>query len=165
MFYAVNGVGRPIGRLGLVDAAMFIGQESHPVDRGVSGLASVVRLASRPSGHGSALGVSVGVGDFVGTPNSSLWIARPRPCQALQNVHELTGCGGLFSMPSNHAVNAATAAAFLGVLFPKTRWPMGVPLLAVLGGTLPRLPWGPITQRTYSQAGASAVSWVWRSAI
>ena len=79
----------------------------------------------------SALGVSVGVGDLVGA-QLKFWVARPRPCQVLQNVHELTGCGGLFSMPSNHAVNAATAASLLGVLFPKTRWPMGV--LVAVGG-------------------------------
>ncbi len=78
-----------------------------------------------------ALGVSIGVGDFIGTQIKS-WIARPRPCHVLQDVHELAGCGKLFSLPSNHAVNAATAAAFLGVLFPKTRWVAGT--LLFLGG-------------------------------
>lgn len=79
----------------------------------------------------SVLGVSVGAGDFVGA-QLKFWIARPRPCQVLQNVHELTGCGSLFSLPSNHAVNAATAAVFLGVLFPSTRWVAG--FLLLLGG-------------------------------
>ena len=79
----------------------------------------------------AVLGILIGAGDFLGT-QIKLWTARPRPCQVLLNVHELAGCGKLFSLPSNHAVNAATAVAFLGVLFPKTRWPMGV--LAVLGG-------------------------------
>ena len=79
----------------------------------------------------AALGVSVGVGDFIGTLIKS-WVARPRPCQVLLDVHELAGCGKMFSLPSNHAVNAATAAVFLGVLFPKTRW-IVVPLL-LLGG-------------------------------
>ncbi len=79
----------------------------------------------------AALGVSVGVGDFIGTLIKS-WVARPRPCQVLLDVHELAGCGKMFSLPSNHAVNAATAAAFLGVLFPKTRWVAGTLLL--LGG-------------------------------
>ena len=78
-----------------------------------------------------ALGVSIGVGDFVGA-QLKFWIARPRPCQVLQNVHELTGCGGLFSLPSNHAVNAAIAASLLGVLFPSTRW--AVVILLLLGG-------------------------------
>ena len=79
----------------------------------------------------SVLGVSIGVGDFVGA-QLKFWIARPRPCQVLPDVHELTGCGGLFSLPSNHAVNAATAAVFLGVLFPRIRWPMGA--LVAVGG-------------------------------
>ncbi len=79
----------------------------------------------------SVLGLSIGGGDFLGT-QIKLWMARPRPCQALLNVHELTGCGKLFSLPSNHAVNTAIAAAFLGVLFPSTRWVM-LPLL-VIGG-------------------------------
>ena len=79
----------------------------------------------------AALGVSVGVGDFIGTQIKS-WIARPRPCQVLLDVHELAGCGKMFSLPSNHAVNAATTAALLWVLFPSTRWVVGA--LLVLGG-------------------------------
>jgi len=79
----------------------------------------------------AALGGSVGVGDFIGTLLKS-WAARPRPCHVLPDVHELAGCGKMFSLPSNHAVNAATAAALLGVLFPSTRWVAG-PLL-LLGG-------------------------------
>lgn len=79
----------------------------------------------------SVLGVSIGAGDFLGTLIKS-WVARPRPCQVLLNVQELAGCGKMFSLPSNHAVNTATAAALLGVLFPKTRWPMVV--LVAIGG-------------------------------
>lgn len=79
----------------------------------------------------AALGISIGVGDFIGA-QLKFWIARPRPCQVLPDVHELTGCGAVFSLPSNHAVNAATAAALLGVLFPSTRWVAGTLLL--LGG-------------------------------
>ena len=79
----------------------------------------------------SVLGALIGAGDFLGT-YIKLWIARPRPCQVLLNVQELTGCGKLFSLPSNHAVNVATAAAFLGVLFPKIRWPMGI--VVAVGG-------------------------------
>ena len=80
----------------------------------------------------AALGVSIGVGDFVGA-QLKVWIARPRPCQALPNVHELTGCGGLFSMPSNHAVNAAIAASLLGVLFPSDSLAHGEFLCSVGG--------------------------------
>ncbi len=79
----------------------------------------------------SVLGVLVGAGDFAGA-QLKFWIARPRPCQILSNVHELTACGASFSLPSNHALNAATAAAFLWVLFPSTRW-VGVALAALVG--------------------------------
>ncbi len=79
----------------------------------------------------SALGISIGVGDFVGG-QLKFWLARPRPCQVLPDVHELTGCGSLFSLPSNHAVNAGAAAVFVGLLFPSTRWVAGGLLL--LGG-------------------------------
>ena len=79
----------------------------------------------------AALGVSVGVADFIGTLLKS-WFARPRPCQVLLDVHELAGCGKMFSLPSNHAVNTATIAALLGMLFPGTRWPLGV--LVAVGG-------------------------------
>ncbi len=79
----------------------------------------------------AVLGFLIGAGDFVGA-QIKLWIARPRPCQVFSNVHELTACGGTFSLPSGHAVNAATAAAFLGMLFPRTRWV--VVTLMALGG-------------------------------
>ena len=79
----------------------------------------------------AALSLSIGAGDFLGTLIKS-WIARPRPCHVLLNVQELAGCGKMFSLPSNHAVNTAAAAALLGVLFPGTRWPMAI--LVVVGG-------------------------------
>ncbi len=79
----------------------------------------------------AVLGALIGVGDFVGAW-LKLVIGRPRPCQVLLNVYELTGCGGAFSLPSNHALNTATAAAFLWVLFPSTRWIGGV-LMALVG--------------------------------
>ena len=79
----------------------------------------------------SVLGVLIGAGDFLGT-QLKYWIARPRPCHVLLNVQELAGCGKMFSLPSNHAVNTAAAAALLGVLFPKLRWPMGV--VVAVGG-------------------------------
>src|SRR4030065_537893 len=48
----------------------------------------------------------------------------PRPCQALENVRLLVGCGGSFSMPSNHAVNAFAVAATFSHFFRKTAVPM-----------------------------------------
>lgn len=55
---------------------------------------------------------------------------RIRPCQALENVRLLVGCGGAFSMPSNHAVNAFAAAAIFSHFFRKSAIPMF--LIAIL---------------------------------
>jgi undecaprenyl-diphosphatase len=50
----------------------------------------------------------------------------------LADVHQLLGCGGAFSFPSNHAANTAAAAAFFQVLYPKSGW-IGWPLVAAIG--------------------------------
>jgi undecaprenyl-diphosphatase len=42
------------------------------------------------------------------------------------------GCGGSFSMPSNHAVNSSTAIAFLVTLYPSLGWVLW-PLMALIG--------------------------------
>jgi undecaprenyl-diphosphatase len=44
-------------------------------------------------------------------------LERPRPCQILENVRLLVGCGGSYSLPSNHAVNAFALAAVFGFFF------------------------------------------------
>jgi undecaprenyl-diphosphatase len=82
---------------------------------------------------GPLLGGAVGLSDFVG--GQMKWIfERVRPCRALQNavLIEPGGCGGLFSFPSNHAMNTATAAAFLHVLYPKSGW-ISWPIVVVVG--------------------------------
>jgi len=59
-------------------------------------------------------------------------VARPRPCQGLQNVKKITGCGRAFGFPSNHAVNTAAAAMFFQLLYPRAvvvAWP----LVALIG--------------------------------
>jgi len=76
------------------------------------------------------LGMGIGMSDFVGM-QLKLFFARPRPCQVFVNMNELVGCGGSFSMPSNHAINSATAAAFLWVVFPSTRWVVGMMMMLV----------------------------------
>ena len=76
------------------------------------------------------LGLAIGVSDFLGM-QLKLFFARPRPCQVYFNLNELVGCGGTFSMPSNHAMNSATAAAFLWVVFPSTRWVVGTMMFLV----------------------------------
>lgn len=78
-----------------------------------------------------ALGLVVGLGDAVGGMLKA-WIGRPRPCQTLDQIHVLVGCGGSMSMPSNHALNTAAAAMFLYRLYPVTGWVTG-PLVVLVG--------------------------------
>ncbi len=78
-----------------------------------------------------SLGILVGLSDLIGGQLKPL-IARPRPCQILSQVHEMVGCGGNLSMPSNHAVNSSTAIAFLIVLYPSLGWVLW-PLMALIG--------------------------------
>ncbi|HKC92509.1 MAG TPA: phosphatase PAP2 family protein, partial [Nitrospira sp.] len=61
-------------------------------------------------------------------------VERVRPCRALTQALTLEpgGCGGLFSFPSNHAINTAAAAAFLQVLYPKSGW-LSWPIVALVG--------------------------------
>ncbi len=49
--------------------------------------------------------------DVVGA-QVKLLVERARPCWVLEGIHELAGCGGTYSFPSNHALNTAAAAAF-----------------------------------------------------
>ena len=78
-----------------------------------------------------SLGLLIGLSDLLGGQLKNL-IARPRPCQILAQVHELVGCGGSFSMPSNHAINSSTAIVFLVVLYPTLGWLLW-PLMALIG--------------------------------
>ncbi len=53
--------------------------------------------------------ISVALADGAGHVVKDL-VERVRPCNALQNVNLLVGCGSSFSMPSNHASNAFAIA-------------------------------------------------------
>jgi len=77
------------------------------------------------------LAVGVGLSDFLGGQLKHI-IGRPRPCQIFVNSPEMVGCGGLFSFPSNHALNSATAAAFLSMLYPSTKW-VAWPIVGCIG--------------------------------
>ena len=70
-------------------------------------------------------------GDLIGAQVKHL-VGRARPCWLLEGIHQLAGCGGTFSFPSNHALNTAAAAAFAHVLYPSTGW-ITWPLVAVIG--------------------------------
>jgi membrane-associated phospholipid phosphatase len=82
---------------------------------------------------GPILAGAVGLADFLGGQLKWLF-ERVRPCRALSQAIpvEPGGCGGLFSFPSNHAVNVAAAAAFLQVLYPKTGW-VTWPIVGLVG--------------------------------
>lgn len=47
---------------------------------------------------------------------------RTRPCNALEGVRLLVGCGGSFSMPSGHATNIFAAMVFLSARYGRF-WP------------------------------------------
>lgn len=82
---------------------------------------------------GPLLAASIGLADFLG--GQLKWVfERVRPCRALSQVISVEpgGCGGLFSFPSNHAVNMAAAAAFIQVLYPKAGW-VCWPIVALAG--------------------------------
>jgi len=49
---------------------------------------------------------------------------RLRPCQGLEGVRLLVGCGGSFSLPSSHAVNAFAIAAIFSHFFRRAAVPM-----------------------------------------
>ncbi|MBI5025518.1 MAG: glycosyltransferase family 39 protein [Nitrospirae bacterium] len=48
---------------------------------------------------------------------------RPRPCQSLEGVNLLVGCGKSFSLPSNHAANAFALSAGLAYFFRSATMP------------------------------------------
>lgn len=130
LFQAINGLA---GRSEWLDWLMF--QLGRPKFLLMPGLLAIgywawVQKVEAAIG-GPVLYATLGIGDFLGAQIK--WLAeRPRPCRELSGVHELAGCGGTFSFPSNHALNTAAAAAFLQVLYPATRW-ISWPLVVVIG--------------------------------
>ena len=129
-FTAINGMA---GRFPLLDEAMFqFSQEGNLI---VPGLCLALYWAWRNWGEARiavpCLLLLLGLSDFLGGQLKNL-IGRSRPCQVLEQVHQLVGCGGSFSLPSNHALNSSTAVAFLMVLFPSLGWVL-VPVLMLIG--------------------------------
>ncbi|HPM75451.1 MAG TPA: phosphatase PAP2 family protein [bacterium] len=58
------------------------------------------------------------------------WIARLRPCVALEGVRALVGVKRSWSMPSNHAANMAAFAFVVGVYYRK--WLVSAALIALV---------------------------------
>ncbi len=67
--------------------------------------------------------IALGLGDGSANFFKHLF-ERARPCQALEGINLLVGCGKSFSMPSSHAVNAFSIAATYAHFFRKTAIPL-----------------------------------------
>lgn len=130
LFYAINGLA---GRSPVLDSTMLaLGRPSTYLVLG--SLVFVywlwLKRAEALLGTGT-LAVLLLLTDLIGAQLKHL-VSRPRPCHMLQGVVELAGCGGTFSFPSNHALNAAAAAACIQVLYPRTGW-ISWPLMGLIG--------------------------------
>lgn len=69
--------------------------------------------------------IALGIGDASANLLKHLF-EIPRPCHTLEGVRLLGGCGGSFSMPSNHTVNAFASAAAFSYFFRRAALPMFV---------------------------------------
>ena len=69
--------------------------------------------------------IALGIGDASSNFLKHLF-EIPRPCHTLEGVRLLGGCGGSFSMPSNHAVNAFASTAVFSYFFRRAALPMFV---------------------------------------
>src|SRR5436309_15426881 len=125
LFHAINGLAE---QSAVVDEAMIV--LAHPSTLLVPGALLFGywwRVSRRDAIIGAtALAGLVLLGDLLGAQVKHL-VGRVRPCQLHEGVHQLVGCGGTFSFPSNHARNPAAAAAFAQVLYPVTgsgTWPL-----------------------------------------
>lgn len=67
--------------------------------------------------------IALGLGDGSANFFKHLF-ERARPCQSLEGINLLVGCGRSFSMPSSHAVNAFAIAATYAHFFRKTAIPL-----------------------------------------
>ena len=122
LFFAINGLA---GRSAAAD--QFFLQIGHRSMLYLPGACAIVYWIWRNPREaflgGPVLGASVGLTDFCG--GQLKWVfERVRPCRALSEAVkvESSGCGSLFSFPSNHAANTAAIASFLQVLYPKSGW-------------------------------------------
>ncbi len=130
LFYALNGLA---GRSEWLDAVLRFLAHPSPGWQGLVVAAGVwlwinwrEALLAMPT-----LASVIAIADAVGAQLKHL-VQRPRPCLVLPDVSLLGQCGGLYSFPSNHALNSAAIAAFLHVLYPKTRW-VSWPLVGLIG--------------------------------
>lgn len=132
LFFAINGLA---GRSQVVDQfLLLLGNHSTLYLPGACAIVYWIWRNRREALLGGpVLGAAVGLTDFFG--GQLKWVfERVRPCRALTEAVKIepSGCGGLFSFPSNHAANTAAIAAFLQVLYPRSGW-ITWPIVAVVG--------------------------------
>ena len=129
-FSAINGLA---GQSPFLDEIMF--QFSQEGNLLVPGIFLAVYWSWRNWGEAQiaipCLLLLLGLSDLLGGQVKNL-IGRSRPCQVLEQINQLVGCGGSFSMPSNHAFNSSTAVTFMIVLYPSLGWVL-VPVLMMVG--------------------------------
>lgn len=130
LFRAINGLAE---QSQLADSFMLaLAQSSHLLIPGVLVFIYWLWVDKREALVGSlVLATVILINDFIGAQVKHL-VARQRPCRFLEGIHQLTGCGGTSSFPSNHAMNTAAAAAFAQVLYPASGW-VTWPLVALIG--------------------------------
>ncbi len=130
LFRAINGLA---GQAGFWDWSMYeLSQEGNLILPGILLVGYWIWTNWKEARFAApTLALLIGCSDLFGG-NIKIWIGRARPCHIMQNIHELVGCGGTMSMPSNHAVNTATAAAFLHMLYPATGW-ITWPIVGLVG--------------------------------
>jgi len=79
-----------------------------------------------------ALAVTVAASDALCYRVLKPLIERSRPCYSYADLFTPVGCGGQWSMPSNHAANAFAAAALVIFMFPRAA-PAALLLAAAVG--------------------------------
>lgn len=130
LFRAINGLA---GQSAVADWFMMaLAQSSNLFLPGLLLFVYWLWLDKREALVGSAvLACVLVINDFIGAQVKHL-VARPRPCRVLDSIHQLAGCGGTYSFPSNHAMNTAAAAAFAQILYPSSGW-VTWPLVVLIG--------------------------------
>lgn len=81
-----------------------------------------------------SLGATVGATDALCYYLLKPMVARPRPCHELADLFTPAGCGGPWSMPSNHAANAFAAAVLVTFVYPRAA-PLTLTLAAAVGAS------------------------------
>jgi membrane-associated phospholipid phosphatase len=132
LFFAINGLA---GQSAAADSFFLqIGHRSMLYLPGACAIAYWIWRNRREAlVGGPVLGAAVGLTDFFGGQLKWLF-ERVRPCRALSEAIKIepSGCGGLFSFPSNHAANTAAIASFLQILYPQSGW-VTWPIVVLIG--------------------------------